>query len=355
MKRQFSRESSSFRGSLAMFAALALGAFACAPSVPLQHRPCPCADGWICCPSDDMCAPDANSCSGGGGTAGTGGATSGGAAGTAMQHDASVADVQVAPPLDGGFAGASPGGSAGSAPPPSDAGLPTLPNPTYTVQSSFLGTWSGYFENFAFPSTSDGIRLSIAQNADGSGKISVVLGMGPPPAPPTSADATWPPIASSDPRTVLTALMTLPESYIEGFAYDAYAVQVDSARVRFIINDSEPWQTYCQLQTSYYVTSEVPAGYECTPGGGGGGGGDPLTCASTNAQGVSVPVSCMQVFACGRLCACDAVGCGAQVRNTTSFDITFTGPKGAGNVTIANGDGRDVMLTQVATADGGQP
>ncbi len=61
----------------------------------------------------------------------------------------------------------------------------------------------------------------------------------------------------------------------------------------------------------------------------------------------------MQVFACGRLCACDAVGCGAQVRNTTSFDLTFTGPKGEGNVTIDTG--HDVMLTQVATADGGQP
>jgi hypothetical protein len=329
MKIQSVKESSSFRGTLIMFAALSVAAFACAPSVPLQNRPCPCSDGWVCCPSGNVCASDESSCPA------TGSMTPG--ADSGVSSDARVQTM----PTDAGqdiYIGTNP-------PPPADAGLPTLSNPAYTVQSSYLGTWSGYFENFTFPSKSDDIRLSIAQNADGIGKISVVLGMGTPPAPPTSAAATWPPTANASP----SALGQLAGTYIEGFVYDAYEVQWDAGRLRFVINGDEPWQPYCQLQTSYYIASE--ARYLCTPSGGGSGSENPdgsFTCYSNG-----VPLSCMQAFACDELCACAAGGCGANVNNTTSFDITFTGTKGEGNVTVDTG--RDVMLTQVATADGGQP
>ncbi|HTA21644.1 MAG TPA: hypothetical protein VK989_20265, partial [Polyangia bacterium] len=184
--------------------------------------------------------------------------------------------------------------------------------------------------------------------------ISVVLGMGPPPAPPTNAAATWPPTADANSTT---ALVELPSTYIEGFVYDAYEVQWDGGRLRFVINGAEPWQPYCKLQTSYYIASNAfPVGYRCIDGDGSGGGtaDGGLTCYASNGQPHPPTVSCEQAFACDQLCACDAAGCGAQITNTTSFDITFTGPKGEGNVTIADGDGRDVMLTQVATADAGQ-
>jgi hypothetical protein len=330
MKLQSSKESSSYRGALAMFAALAFAAFACAPSVPLQNRPCPCGDGWVCCPSGEVCVQEGESCPGAAGTAGADGASSSSTA---------------------GVSGDTSGGTAGVAM-LSDAGLPTLPNPTYTVQSTLLGTWSGYFENFTFPSKSDNLLLSLSQNADGSGKISVVLGMGPPPAPPTSAAATWPP--TTDPSSVMD-LTELAGSYIEGFTYDAYDVQWDGGRLRFVINDDEPWQPYCQLQTSYYVTENMPAGYQCIPGNGSGSGNSDgsTTCYAANGQPKPPVVSCMQAFACDMLCACDAAGCGAQVSRTTSFDITFTGTKGQGNVAIDTG--HDVMLTQVGTPDGGQP
>jgi len=336
MKKQSVKEWSFFRRSPAMVAALAVAGFACAPSVPLQNRPCPCADGWVCCPSGNVCAHEANSCPGAGGPAGTGGATSGGTAGVAGGT--------------AGNGGATSGGAAGAAMQP-DAGLPTLPDPTYMVQPTLLGTWSGYFENFTFPSKSDGIRLSLSQNADGSGKISVVLGTGSPPPPPTSASDTWPPTTPNK----AGSFIGLDASYIEGFAYDAYDVHWDGERVKFVINGDEPWQPYCQLQTSHYETKSVsPPAYECSPADseGVGNADGSITCYADESLPNPRVVSCMQVFACDSLCACNATGCGSRI-NTTAFDITFTGTKGQGNVTIDNG--HDVMLTQVGTPDGGQP
>jgi hypothetical protein len=318
-----------------MFAALAAVGFACAPTVPLQNRPCPCADGWVCCQSENVCAESADSCPGGSPTSGSdAGVNFGGSGGTTpvmMPTDASI-DVQQGSPLT-----------------PTDAGLPTLPNPTFTVQPTLLGTWTGYFENFTFPSTSDAIRLSLTQSSDGSGKVSVVLGMGTPPAPPTDPAADWPPSAAPikpDPSSLDKVL----GGYIEGFAYDAYEVRWTEDRLQFVINNFEPFRPYCQLQTSYLTTN---AGYQCIPGGSGGGSGLPdggWMCEAGNGQ----TVSCEQAFYCDQLCTCVAAGCGASVKNTTSFDITFSGTKGDGNVTIDSG--KDVMLTQVVSApDGGQP
>jgi hypothetical protein len=76
------------------FGALAasLAADACVPDVPLDGRPCPCSNGWVCCPTN-VCAVDSASCpsgsapgsGGAGGSAGTAGSApgSGGAGGSA--------------------------------------------------------------------------------------------------------------------------------------------------------------------------------------------------------------------------------------------------------------------------------
>ena len=352
MKMKSLKPSSLFRGSPAVFAALAVVGFACAPSVPLQHRPCPCADGWVCCPSSDVCAATASSCPGAqsAGTSGAAGTTSGmaGAAGTAA--------------------------SGSCANDSADAGLPALPDPAYTIQPALLGTWSGYFENFALPSNSDAVRLSLTQNPDGTGKVSVMLGMGTPPAPPTDPTQTWPPNVPLPGTDGAAGASGQPSHYFEGFAYDAHEVQWSAGRLKFVINDEEPWQPWCQLQTSYYVKSG--ATYRCIPGdvGGGAGPGDTYfpanfsgSCVALGEKGVDTPseqpVSCMQAFGCGEnggnFCACDCAGCTARVDVTTSFDITFTGAMAVGNVTINLGHtpdtGHDVMLTQAAPADGGQP
>lgn len=237
MKDSFVARSSSVTASV-----LALMTLACAPSVSLQNRPCPCSDGWVCCPSTDVCAPTVRSCSGeqAAGTSGTAGATTGtaGAAGTSDSGSTGNIDASFDQPR-------------------SDAGLPMLPNPPYTIQPALQGTWVGYFENFTFPSLSDAIRLSLTQNPDGSGNVSVVLGAGTAPAPPTDPNGIWPPDE-----------LRHPYEYVEGVAYDAYEVQWSAGRLKFVINIDEPWQAYCQLQTSYYVKSLDD--YRCIPGFQGG-------------------------------------------------------------------------------------
>lgn len=325
------------RGSSMTVLPLALMTLACAPSVPLENRPCPCADGWVCCPSGDLCAATASSCPAEqpAGTDGAAGATTATAGATGT--DSSCASAE--------------------------AGLPTLPDPAYAIQPALLGTWVGYFENFTFPSMSDAIRLSFTQNPDGTGKVSVVLGVGTPPAPPTNPTDTWPPdwLSPGGASGAAGAGGEPPQSpYIEGFAYDAHDVKWSAERVKFVINIDEPWQPWCQLQTSY----AVDGAYRCIPGleGGGaapGGGFEPAnfvgSCVAVGGDTPGEqPVSCMQAYACGSgsLCACDCTGCGANVGATASFDITFAGSMAAGNVTI--GTEHAVMLTWAAPADGGQ-
>ncbi len=319
--------------------AVVLASGACAPSVPLDNRPCPCADDWICCPSDNLCAKEMSSCPST--LAPSGNAGSGALAGSAGS---------------GALAGNG-GNGGGSTPdaganPSSDAGLPTLPDPPYTIPPTLLGTWNGYFENFTFPSTSDVIQLALSQNPDGSGRVSVVLGMGPPPTPATDPAQTWPP--RSQPLTVDDAIR-LNETLIEGFVFGGYEVSLDGERLRFVINNYEPWQPYCQLQTSYFVQNL--GGYSCVPS---------VVASYEQPDGTSVyeasngqQYSIMQEFACDMgpppvFCACNSSGCGANVGYTTSFDITFAGSTADGNVLI-NGGGHDVKLTQAASPDGGHP
>jgi hypothetical protein len=46
---------------LTLLACLA-AAPACASEVALEDRPCPCAEGWVCCPESNVCAQRADAC-----------------------------------------------------------------------------------------------------------------------------------------------------------------------------------------------------------------------------------------------------------------------------------------------------
>ena len=40
------------------------GIAACSASVPIENRPCPCASGWTCCPSQNVCVEEGANCPG---------------------------------------------------------------------------------------------------------------------------------------------------------------------------------------------------------------------------------------------------------------------------------------------------
>lgn len=51
---------------LSLFAAGSALALACVEPVALDARPCPCSDGWICCPDRNMCVAPGGTCGGSG-------------------------------------------------------------------------------------------------------------------------------------------------------------------------------------------------------------------------------------------------------------------------------------------------
>lgn len=278
------------------------GLTACTGSVPLDNRPCPCASGWTCCPNN-TCSTNA--------TCGIDGGT-----------DAPYQRSDAAQPN------------------PNDPGYP--PDPAFDVPAGLAGTWTGYFENYKFGSSSDSFKLVISQLAEQSGSISVILGAEPAPPPPTDPTMSWPLGAGGDPD----AGVDNEFSVIEGFAYTAHEVVWSGQRLRFRIAANEARTAWCNLQTSYFVHNE--GYYWCTPGVSGAVGNG-MCSAQDNPDpnnpdyAVHTQVPCAQFYGCGR-CACDATSCtGGKVR-IPAFDITFASGSAAGSGVAAGNFVRSIRL-----------
>jgi len=261
------------------------GLTACSGAVPLDNRACPCASGWTCCPN--------NTCSRTGTCSTDGG-------------------IDVGTPMR---------------PNPNDPGYP--PDPAFDVPAGLAGTWTGYFENYKFPSSSDSFKLVISQPAEQSGSIAVILGAEPPPPPPTDATMSWPLGAGGDPDAGADNAF----SVIEGFAYTAHEVVWSGQRLTFRIAPEEAMTVWCSLQTPYFVHSE--GYYWCVPGVSGSQGNG--MCYAQDSPDPNNPdnvvhtlVPCAQYHQCGA-CACDATSCTGGKRRSGSFDITFASGSASGS------------------------
>jgi hypothetical protein len=208
----------------------------------------------------------------------------------------------------------------------------------YTLPAGVAGTWTGYFQGGSALQTSDVIRFSVQQQAGGLGEIHVTMGTAAAPAPATSATEFYPPGSSSDPQ------IRIPD-FVEGVSYLAHAVTWQGTRLKFLLSVAQPWESWCGLQSSYFVADSNR--YNCVPGFAGGwspapDGGEPL-CVSSDLQGTKqTPVSCAQFSQCnGQFCTCDSCGCAAAVQNGRSFDVTFDG-----DLVTGVGDAHDVRLTR---------
>jgi hypothetical protein len=215
-----------------------------------------------------------------------------------------------------------------------------------TATASLLaGVWTGYVENYMFPSAADGITMTLSV----SGSIvtgTMVFGSGTPPSPATDPNADYPPGFGLTPSGGPMPPGRAPFAG-EGFVYTIEMGTFDGARLRTGVTTVELWKGWCALQTSYLVQA-APAAYGCLPGNGcygsPAGVGGSWTCSVTNpVTQAMVPVDCGKCFVLcngpGALpCLCDVNGCAVSATPDTMFDMVVSGSKADGSTTGVFGD-----------------
>jgi hypothetical protein len=215
------------------------------------------------------------------------------------------------------------GGQAGN-------GGPVGVDAGYPGDASSLGAtqlWTGYLENYQFPSGSDAVKLSFA--TDPAGDVvagTVTFGAGSPPPPATDPDTRYPP----GPTQISTTTV------VEGFPYTIARGTLTASRLRFTIWQTEVWTGWCALQTP------VPNSPLCVANAGYSIGGSDL-CYQ---QGVQV--NCDKLTLCdGQVCACTGAGCAVNYFGGVEFDMALSTNGADGSITGQLGD-HNIRLTQTA-------
>jgi cysteine-rich repeat protein len=201
-------------------------------------------------------------------------------------------------------------------------------------------SWTGYIENYQFPSGSDVIRFTSTVDSSGQVMVTVFLGNGPPPPPATDPNVAYPPVVSG--------FMPIPSSYwAEGFAYSMTSGTFQPQRLRFAINNLQLWSGWCALQTP-----RDDSGLCLPPTWGGliAGGGTNPQCALLNpANGQNTLVDCGKWSLCTEyhVCLCTTTACAYDPNSgtTASFDLAITGPLANGSVVGLISDRANVHFT----------
>jgi hypothetical protein len=255
-------------------------------------------------------------------------------------------------------------GPAGTDAGPTDAGSSLAP---------LLGGWTGYVENYTFPSGSDALQLSFTAEADGAIAATIAFGQGPASLP--AVDPTvgyWPvgmptgaipiPVFPTVEPTASNGLGKLVGEVAEGFAYTVEDVQFDGTRLRFGVNSLEEYKPWCALQTSYSYAPLNPCAYGCAPdwqvsvvGGVDAGFMASSLCALHNPDGgPDLTMNCGKVVLCDnppqpQVCTCGSSGCTATPNVDTTFDMRLGAGGLDGSVAFASG-GSDLVVHFTAAA-----
>lgn len=228
----------------------------------------------------------------------------------------------------GAGSGSGLGGQAGNgAPVGVDAGYPGDVSPLGATQ-----TWTGYLENFQFPSGSDAVKLSFATGPTGDVVVgAVTFGMGNPPPPATDPDANYPPGATQ----IGTATV------VEGFPYTIARGTLTASRLRFTIWETEVWSSWCALQTP------SPGSSWCLPNSGIYNEDANGMCSYQTSPGAqATPVNCTKVALCtSGVCACANGGCTESFYASVEFDMALSLNGADGSITGQIGD-HNIRLTQ---------
>ena len=237
-----------------------------------------------------------------------------------------------------------------------DAGLPDGPNDDPEAcrngtQLPIVGIWDGYIENFALPSRSDLLRLTITSATARQVCGKVRLGTNTPAGPPTDPNVGYPPGKAI---SMSSSFQMHAIELAQGFPMTMREATANSTRMRFTAGWHEYWHAWCDLQTPFLLavdSSEKPV-YSClTPLVSSDG----ANCYVGNSSGPDGggdlrPVDCDKAALCGQLvCQCNENRCTGSPNADFTFDLRINGNEAAGSVKIGTLDVEfhNVYLTQV--------
>jgi hypothetical protein len=205
--------------------------------------------------------------------------------------------------------------------------LPTWPGVDDCTANSDLpivGTWHGYVESQGAPW--DTLTLVI-RGASVAGGVcgALTVGSGTPPAPATDPDHVY---------------SLAPTGYIPhvvpGYTFTLLGGTTDGTRVRFSLSESEPWRSWCQLQTSYdWNLDPTTHDCRCVPDWRVSGMSDGTCRMVASPPFTDIIVDCNKVSTCIATpppCTCVAAGCDGNLSTTNvAFDLSFAADQAEGS------------------------
>jgi hypothetical protein len=193
-------------------------------------------------------------------------------------------------------------------------------------------SWTGYIENYTFPSGSDQLKLTFATDPSGNVVGAIVFGQGTPPPAATDPNVGYPPELVSNPNDPSVAVVLAEQNVDEGYPYSVDDGLLTSQRLRFKVPLVQLWAGWCALQTPPSDGSHF-----CLPSWNSRTSS--TACAQQNPKTNQwVPVDCDKLWLCSidTPCVCSASGCAADpngIIGTASFDLVVSGATASGGVT----------------------
>jgi hypothetical protein len=279
-----------------------------------------------------------------GGTPGAGGTV---AIGTGGAGATGIADASAA----GGTTSIGGGGAGGRETPRDASGTIITDAGPSGPDVGVLGasqSWTGYVENYQFPSGSDLISITFASDAAGNMVGTVTMGTGTPPPLATDPNVGYPPIVTTLSQNALASFG--PAQYVaEGFGYPMDDGILLADRMRIDVNLYDLWQSWCALETP-----PVDGSGFCVPDWSGidsqSTSGQAICSLINPANNQPVQVDCGKELLCqAAICACNANSCTARQGSNSgklSFDLSITNERADGSV-IGELGTHNVHLTQV--------
>jgi hypothetical protein len=208
-------------------------------------------------------------------------------------------------------------------------------------------TWTGYVEDYQFPSGSNAIRLAFAIDSYGQVAGTVFFGDGSPPPPATDPNVGYPPVsflvANNNP---------LGNYWAEWFGYSIALGTSSPPRLQFTVENYELWSGWCALQLITWVGGDSGT---CLPNWEGGridyANGDPPQCYlrnPTNQQDTVLDCGKYDLCITDRVCLCSEIECvSGQMRGAeAAFDLVLANNIATGTVSGIVNDPANVHFTQ---------
>ena len=231
-------------------------------------------------------------------------------------NDVLPADLIVEGQPGGSGGGPSVGGGGTLGSPPAD--LPPWPVqsgcPTDPERSTLVATWDGDIEDF-FLKSFEHVRVVI-EGASATGICgTITFGTQPPLPPADDPDVLYPPSERWKPFGYGGA----PAQYlspVDGFAYTITDSGVRLPTLRLEATLTEPWQSFCELQTPVEESRLPDSDYTCSY--------SKAACESGAPQPEDLAFRCGACAPSAPLCQCDASSCGVPRSSKQPFDLTLS-------------------------------